>query len=253
VYRREVRVEVPAADLAIGEVIDDFHHFRAEIRHDGRSVLGVRGEAPRYPWATCVGATLPLQRLMGMPLAGGGSIRAAAAYTSWRAQCTHLFDAAAIAIARTSRGAGPVTYRIAAPDCPDGRGRIELERDGGALLDWEFEGLRITAPEAFAGQLLRGGAFADWAESNLDPELAEAVLVLQRAVTISGARRLDLERIERADLVLPQNPMGQCHTYTPGIAEQGFRMFGSVRNWTEADDLRRASTAPQRSAAGGSP
>jgi hypothetical protein len=253
VYRREVSVAHPAPDLAVGEVIDDFHHFRAEIRHDGRAVLAVRGEAPRHPWATCAGAVVPLQRLVGMPLEGAGSVRAAAGYTAWRSQCTHLFDAAAIAIARISRAAGPVVYRIAAPDgAPDGRGRIELARDGAALLAWELDGMRITAPEPFAGHRLRGGSFADWAESRLDPELAEAVLVLQRAATIALARRIDLESIDRADRVLPQNPMGQCHTYTPGIVEQGYRMHGSVRNLSAVDDIRSASLEPQRSAAGSS-
>lgn len=250
IYRREVSVAFPAEGIAVGEVIDDFHHFRAEVRHDGLRVSEVHGEAPRHPWATCAGATVPLQRLVGMPLEGSGSVRSAAAHTPWRSQCTHLFDAAAIAIARISRRAGPVTYRIAAPDCPSGRGRIELARDGEPLLAWELDGMEITAPEPFAGHRLRGGAFADWAESTLDADRAEAVLVLQRAATIAGARRIDLESIDRADRVLPHNPMGQCHTYTPGIVEQGLRVYGSARNLTDVDDIRAASIAPQRSAAG---
>jgi hypothetical protein len=241
VYRREVSVRIPATGVAVGEVIDDFHHFRATVRHDGRAVIEVQGESVRYPWATCAGAVAPLKRLSGMSLAGAGSLRAAGRHTAWRSQCTHLFDAAAIAIARSARRAGPITYRIAAPDAEGGRSRIELERDGRALLAWSLEGLEITAPEPYAGHRLRGGAFADWAEAELDPELAEAVLVLHRAATISGARMIDLERIERADLVLPHNPMGQCHTYTPGTVEQGLRMRGSVRNLTGIADIRRAS------------
>jgi hypothetical protein len=241
VYRREVSVRMPDPGLAIGEVIDDFHHFRAEIRHDGSRVVDASGEALRYPWATCAGASLPLRRLAGMPLRGSGSLRAAARYTSWREQCTHLFDAAAIAIARSARGSGPVTYRIALPDLREGRGQISLERDGRALLAWSLDGLRITGPDPFTDRLLRGGAFADWAESELDAELAEAVLVLHRAATISGARAIDLEAIERADAVQPRNPMGQCHTYTPGTVEQGLRMRGSVRNLTGVDDIRSAS------------
>jgi len=241
VYRREVSVRMPEPGVAIGEVIDDFHHFRSTVRYSTGVVREVRGETVRYPWATCAGAIGPLQRLVGMTLAGAGSVRAAADHTPWRAQCTHLFDAAAIAIARASRRVGPVTYRIAAPDALGGCSRIELERDGRPLLAWSLEGLRITAPDPYTGHLLRGGAFADWAEAALDPETAEAVLVLQRAATISGARTIDLERIERADLVLPQNPMGQCHTYTPGTVEQGLRMRGSVRNLTQVDDIRGAS------------
>jgi hypothetical protein len=142
---------------------------------------------------------------------------------------------------------------VEAPDLRDGRGRIALERDGLPLLAWDLDGLRITAPEPFAGQLLRGGAFADWVEAELDAELAEAVLVLHRAATISGARLIDLELIDRADGVQPRNPMGQCHTYTPGTVEHGWRMRGSVRNLTGVDDLLGASLEPQRSAAGRSP
>jgi hypothetical protein len=241
VYRRQVSVRMPGPGVAIGEVIDDFHHFRATIAHDGGRVVDASGEALRYPWATCGGATLPLRRLTGMPLAGSGSLRAAARHTSWREQCTHLFDAAAIAIARTARGSGPVTYGIALPDLREGRGRIALERDGRPLLAWDLDGLRIAGPEPFTGRLLRGGALADWAESELEPELAEAVLVLQRAATISGARTIDLESIDRADGVQPRNPMGQCHTYTPGTVEHGWRMRGSVRNLAGVDDIRGAS------------
>jgi hypothetical protein len=254
VYRREVSVRMPEPGLAMGEVIDDFHHFRASIRHDGSRVREAHGEALRHPWATCASADLPLRRLEGMPLAGAGSLRAAGRHTNWRSQCTHLFDAAAIAIARSARGVGPVTYRIAAPDAREGRARIELARDARPLLAWSLDGLRITGPEPFAGHLLRGGGFADWAEAALDPELAEAALVLQRAATICGARAIDLEAIDRADGVQPHNPMGQCHTYTPGIVERGWRMRGSVRNLTEIEDLRGASLSPpQRMAAGRSP
>jgi hypothetical protein len=246
VYRREVSVRMPQPGTAVGEVIDDFHHFRASVHHDGARVTAAHGEALRHPWTTCAGASLPLRRLEGMPLAGAGSLRAAAGHTNWRAQCTHLFDAAALAIARSARGAGPVTYRIAAPDLRDGRGSIELQRDGRPLLAWNLDGVRITGPEPYADRLLRGGGLADWAEAELDAELAEAVLVLQRAATISIARTIDLERIDRADGVQPRNPMGQCHTYTPGTVEHAWRMRGSVRNLTGVDDLRAASLRPGR-------
>jgi hypothetical protein len=243
VYRREVSARMPGPGVAVGEVIDDFHHFRATVRHDGERVVEALGEALRHPWTTCAGADVPLRRLAGMPLAGAGSLRAAARHTPWRAQCTHLFDAAALAIARTARSAGAVTYRIALPDLREGRGSIRLERDGRLLLEWQLDGVRITAPPPFGGHSLRGGGFADWAEAELDPELAEAVLVLQRAATIAPARSLDLESIDRADRVQP-NPMGQCHTYTPGIAERGWRVRGSVRNLTAVEDIRSESLRP---------
>lgn len=228
VYHRRIRVEV-WEDGARTDLVDDFHHFRARIRHDGRALTEVEGEAVRYPWSTCAGATEPLLRLVGMPL--GGSSRAAARHTASNAQCTHLFDAASLAIARAARGAGGVEYLIRVPDRAGRRASVSLDRDGEPLLRWELVDMAIRSPAPYAGRALRGGGLADWAERELDPETAEAVLALQRACVISGGRIMDLERIDRADRVQP-NPMGACHTYTPGIVERGRRMVGSIRNST---------------------
>jgi hypothetical protein len=237
IYRREVRVEARPG-CATGELVDDFHHFRARIWHDGARVLEVRGEALRHPWTTCAGAAQPLRRLIGIRLAA--SPRAAAAHTQARAQCTHLFDAASLAIARAARGGGGRVYRIAVPDRVEGRTRATLERDGSPLLAWELAGPGIVAPEPFAGRALRGSGFADWAEGALEPELAEAALVLQRACAIAAGRAMDLEGIPRAADV-PLAPLGACHTYAPGVVERALRVVGSARNLSCASDLRAAS------------
>ncbi len=235
IYRREVSVEI-GDGVAVGEVIDDFHHFRATIRHAGHIVTDVEGEAVRYPWATCAEATEPLRKLIGTRLER--DVRAPGRNTDWRAQCTHLFDAASVAIARAGRGAGDVVYRIAVPDRVEERSVVELTRDGDPLLRWELDGSEIKSPQPFAGRSLFG--LAKWALAALDPELAEATLVLQRACVISGGRTLDLEQIERADVVNPR-PDGKCHTYTEGVMERGLRMVGTVRNLTDVEDIRRAS------------
>ena len=230
VYHRRIHVEV-WPEGARTDLIDDFHHFRARIRHDGRVLTEVEGEAVRYPWSTCAGATEPLRRLIGMPL--GASSRAASRHTASNAQCTHMFDAASLAIARAARGAGGVEYRIRVPDRVERRASVSLDRDGEPLLRWELVDQTIESPAPYAGRALRGGGLADWAEREFDPETAEAVLALQRACVISGGRIMDLEQIDRADRVWP-NPMGACHTYTPGIVEHGLRMVGSIRNSTRS-------------------
>ncbi len=240
VYRRLLDAQL-SPGRAEGELIDDFHHFRAWITHDGERVTGAGGAAPRHPWATCAEAVGPLRALVGAPLARLGSMRAPAAYTDRRRQCTHLFDAATLALARVARDAGDVSYRIAVPDAIDGRTRAELCRDGEALLLWDIRDRVIETPGPFAGRRL-GAGLADWAESELDASLAEAVLVLQRACTIAGGRRMDLEAYPGAAAVQP-NPMGQCHTYQPGTVERGARMRGSVRDLTDVEDLRAASLA----------
>ena len=236
VYRREVRAEVGDGS-AVGEVIDDFHHFRALVRHDGERVTGVEGETLRHPWVTCAEATEPLQRLVGTLLEK--SLRGPGQHTAVRAQCTHLFDAACLAIARVGRRAGSVVYSVAIPDRQQGRTRVEISRDGQPLYSWELDWMEIVSPDPFSGRGIRAG-LAAWAEAELGAESAEAVMVLQRACIISMGRFVDLEGMARADAV-EHGPMGQCHTYTPGIVERGFRVVGSVRNFTREKQLRAAS------------
>lgn len=241
VYRRELRARL-SPGLAMGELIDDFHHFRAFVHHEGGRITDVRAETPRYPWTTCPGAGLVLRELVGAPLAR--SMRGPAAHTSARLQCTHLFDAACLAIARAGRAAGDVHYRIAIPDRVQGYRRATLERDGEPLLAWNLRGLRVEEPEPFAGRSIRKG-FADWAESSFDEDHAEAILILQRAGVISLGREIDIEAVPRADLG-KEIPMGACHTYQPGVASLGMRVLGSVRNLSDEPDIEAASLAPAR-------
>ena len=241
IYRRELRVRL-SPGLALGELIDDFHHFRAAVKHTGGQITDVQAETPRYPWTTCPGAAEPLRELVGTPLSP--RMRGPAEHTRARSQCTHLFDAACIAIARAGRAAGDVTYRIAIPDRVEGRTRATLERDGVLRLDWTLMGYNIESPAPFAGRsVLRG--FAGWVEDTFDAEQAEAILILQRASVISLGREIDIEAISRADLG-KKIPMGACYTYQPGRAEQGFRMVGSARNLTHESDIEGASLTPAR-------
>ncbi len=239
-FCREIHVRIERG-RAVGELVDDFHHFRATIEHDGERIHRAVGEALRIPWQTCGSAVDPLRRLEGQRLAS--TARERARQSAARLQCTHLYDAACIAAARAGRRASSVVYRMLVPDRVDGRCRATLDRDGRNALAWELEGHTVRAPEPFAGQTLIGGHFADWVAEHLDVEMAEAALALSRASVISMGRTLDLDDCARA-VDVPGTRLGVCHTYSEQFGDVSFRVVGSARDLADADDARRASLRP---------
>lgn len=239
IYRREMNVKT-SPGIAIGEMVDDFHHFRAAIHHDGKVITKVVAEAVRPPWSTCFETTETIKALEGMPL--NPSLRAAGQFTPIKQQCTHMFDAAALAIARLGRGLGDVVYSIAIPDRDQyNQTTAEVKRDGEIFFNWTLDDNTISGPEQFSGQQIYGGGLADWAEANLDADTLEATLLTQRACLISLGRAMDIESYTEAGEV-PGGPTGACHTFTPGNIEQAVRMVGSVRDLTDwLDPLGNAS------------
>ena len=230
IYRREMNVKI-APGIAIGEMVDDFHHFRATIYHDDKTVQEVIAEALRPPWSTCVQTVDTIKALKGMPL--NPSLRASGKYTPIKNQCTHMFDAAALAIARLGRGLGDVVYSIAIPDRDEkAETTVELKRDGKLQFTWKLNDNTIVGPDQFAGQRIIGGQLAEWAEASLDANTLEATLLCQRACLISLGRAMDLESFSCAEEV-PGGPTGACHTFTSGTIEQAVRMIGSVRDLTD--------------------
>lgn len=227
---------------AVGELIDDFHHFCATIEHDGHRITRVAGEGLRIPWETCAGAGDPLRGLEGAPLET--SIRAVARHAPSRLQCTHLYDAACIAAARAGRGAPSVVYRAIVPDRVEGRTRATLARDGREILAWDLEGYTIVAPDPFRGRALMGGGLAAWAEGAFDADTAEAVLLLNRASIFASGRGMDLDDAPRA-IDVPGTSLGVCHTYSEAHGPVSYRVVGSARHIADADDARRASLKPR--------
>lgn len=240
-FCREIHVTVTPR-RAVGELIDDFHHFRATIDHDGKRVTSVVGEALRIPWQTCGGAVNPVRGLAGAPLAR--SIREVARHAPAKLQCTHLYDAACVAVARAGRGAGSTVYRAIVPDRVDEKCRATMHRDGVALLAWDLDGFGIVSPAPFAGQALVGRNFATWVEDTLDPELAEAALLLNRCCMFARGRALELDDAPRA-IDVPGTQIGVCHTYSEAEGSQSFRIVGSGRHIADAADARRASLHPE--------
>ncbi|HYB13701.1 MAG TPA: DUF2889 domain-containing protein, partial [Myxococcota bacterium] len=192
IYRRRIRLAAERG-LVRGSLVDDFHDFTVRLEHDGARVSNIEGQARRIPWFTCPGAADPLKLLEGLPLTR--SLRSIARHTDPRAQCTHLFDLASLAVSFAACGKVERAYELAVPDRVGARTRATLLRDGVSVLRWEIDGARIEDPPPFAGRSLAGGGFLDWVETTLDADQAEAAQVLRRAVVISYGRRFDFDRV----------------------------------------------------------
>jgi hypothetical protein len=150
-------------------------------------------------------------------------------------QCTHLFDLAGLAVAHAHAGRDRRDYAI---DVPDRKGtsitRPVLARDGAPLLAWTVDGDVVSAPEAFAGRSLRRG-FMRWAEAELDPDTAEAAIVLRRATMISWGRAISLDAVAVA-AELPSSFTGRCHTFSEEHVHDAVRMTGTTLDFTDAAD-----------------
>lgn len=230
-YRRRIRLV--AADAAVvADLEDDFHRFRVTLRHDGTRVVAVEGEALRHPWTACPGAVEPLRLLAGMPLAP--SATAIRDHGDPRQNCTHLFDLAGLAVAHAASGRSARTYDAVVPDRVHLRTWATLARDGEPLLAWDVDGLTIDGPAPFAGVALRG-SFIRWATETLDPDTAEAAIVLRRACEISFGRLQDLDAIEVAT-ELGGVMLGTCHAFQPERIELARRVKGTTRDFSDAAD-----------------
>jgi len=231
VYQRKIRL-TSSAGLVNGELEDDFHHFRVRLHHAGEKVVEMEGEALRYPWTTCPGATAPLQALRGLRLSS--RVSAPAHEHDPRAHCTHLFDLASLAFTHAASGRSTRLYEIRIPDRVEKRTRVTLARDGTQILSWAVEGRRITDPPPFAGRSLTKG-FVDWADSEFDPETAEAAIVLRRACSISFGRAFPLDHIPNAS-DLASRTLGACYTFSPAVIGEGKRMLGSTLEFTHTPE-----------------
>jgi hypothetical protein len=231
-YRRRIRVVIDSPGTVAGGLEDDFHYFQVQVRHDAEHVTAVDANSRRWPWTTCPGAADPLRALAGMPLSR--RCLAVGDWTDPRQNCTHMFDLAGLAIAHAARGGAVGTtrqYDVAIPFGAQGgrRTNVELWRDGESTLTWTLEGMTCIDPPPYSEVRWRGG-FLRWADEALDPDTAEAAIVLRRACDIGMGRGMDLDAIPNAvDILDTQGRI--CHTMQPGTVEVAQRNRGTTRDY----------------------
>jgi hypothetical protein len=237
-YRRRVRMVAVEPDAVVADLEDDFHRFRVTVHHDGNRVVDVRGEGLRFPWSTCADAAGQLHELDGMPLSTRCS--AVAHHGDPRANCTHMFDLAGLAVAHAARGGERRQYDVELPPTVDGRTTPRLWRDGELTLAWTLDsapgvgrGLVDPVPP-FDAAPWRGG-FMRWADATLEPDEAEAAIVLRRACEIGMGRGMDLDRLERAEQ-LAGVMLGVCYTMRPGTIAVALRNKLTARDFAEHPD-----------------
>ncbi|MDB5430864.1 MAG: hypothetical protein JWP35_1980 [Caulobacter sp.] len=246
IFRRSVRIAgAPGAISA--DMEDDFHRFGVDMTHDGETITAVQGRAIRTPWNTCKFAPDALQNLVGLPLRACASdfIR----QSNPRAQCTHMYELAALAGAHALRGQLQADYAAEVPIAlGDDPTRVTLHRNGEILFDWQVRrpsqphgdvhsperlvgGDIIVSPEPFAGRALRD--LMVWARDALTPDLFDAVYIFRRSIGISAGRLMDLDApdVDIAALLFSRKS-GDCFTFQPEKLATTTRTRGSTLDFT---------------------
>jgi len=226
-YRRALLMRATGPTVVVADLEDDFHRFRVTLRHSDGTVERVEGEALRYPWTTCVDAIAPLHELDGTELTP--RMAACARHANPRANCTHLFDLAGLAIAHAARGGERRRYDIDLSPRVDTRSVARLRRDDAALLEWHLVDGTLVDPSPYTEGPWRGG-FLRWADATFEPDEAEAAIVLRRACDIGLGRGMDLESYDTASELLALTE-GACYTMRTGIAENARRVRGTIRDF----------------------
>ncbi len=233
-FHRRIRIVAHPNEVRAA-VEDDFHHFRVVIAHEGGRITSAGGEALRFPFTSCPMAGSELAALKGKPLSDVSS--QIGLYVDARHQCTHMFDLAGLAMAVAARGLKNRSYHAMVPDRVDGQTQACLWRDGMLVLEWDVHGDIIGSPPPFVDIALTIG-FTNWAAKHLDREVAEAALILRRAVATSGGRGMDL------DSRVHPRPNAACFTNQPQRAAHSFRVVGSTRDFASRNqELTAADTS----------
>lgn len=233
-YRRSVLI---TADVSVvsAEMEDDVHHFAVTVRHDGATIASASADSIRVPWVTCPAAGLALERLAGRAIVSPMTF---ASNTERYANCTHMLDLANLALAHAREPGLRRRYDIEVDFPGDGSSVASLDLDRSRLIDWRVVGEKIV-----------GGRFDGYTPDTAlrdprvkdDATLREAVIVLRRALRISGVRAVDLDNY-RASVDIGSSE-ATCHTLLPDIRPLALRSRGATRDFSGEGRWPLAKTA----------
>jgi len=219
-FIRRIELATLGANTVTASVQDYQHHFEVTVQHDARVVTEIDARAVRWPWSVCNEAGHELRELIGRPVGLEPHVKGADRH------CTHQLDIASLAVRFAGLGLARRTFDITITGWDAPGATAELVRDDGFCLSWTYDGTALTSPTEFAGRSIREG-FASWARQALDPDTAEAALLLRRALWVSPARGLDLDRFE----VVAESgiSIGTCYATQPERVHIARRNKGMAR------------------------
>ena len=229
--RRKIVLDAATPGVVRAGVEDDFHHFNVTVSHADGRVTEVTSRDLRTPWTSCAQAGVMLNQLAGAPVSTDGA--AVLGAIDPHGQCTHQFDLALMAVAQAARG-GIRVYDIEVADPHDDVRRARIMRDGVVVLDWTLAGSTVLAPADHAGVNLRKLNMAALALA--DPERAEILVALRRAVMISAGRGRNLDQYPSLH-VFAEQMSGACFAFQPVRVDQGLRNRGTVRDFSAKPEL----------------
>lgn len=219
VFRRQVRLLCQRGQVQAA-LEDTSHCLHVRLRHDGVHVTGVDTYFARIPLSTCPGAAEPLRSFIGLPLSV--ERRALRTEIPTRANCTHLYDLAELALMHAKRG-GERRYEVEIPDEYPQPAWSRVLCDGREIHRWQTRDGAIVLPEAYAGRpLLRG--FTRWASETYSGDALEAALVFSQGYFVSRARAWDVEASAGETVIHHTSLLGMCHSYSAEMVGQAVRL-----------------------------
>lgn len=233
-YRRRIRLTQRWGSV-VGELEDDCHGFRVALQHDGRIVTGVSGEALRVPMSTCGRAIQPLQALIGTVLET--PVPQILARINPRANCTHWYDLALLALAHATQGEPERIYDVEVVDQPqDGSpARAEVFLNGESIHRWLLDGTTVVEPAVFAGRPMMKG-FSAWAIEAFEGGAREAAFVLSKGVFVALSRLFDMSNAGGQSALEHTNMHGACYSYSDGVVAHAVRNRDTVRDFSAAPE-----------------
>ena len=245
ILRRRILLKNKAGNV-IAELEDNFHALRVVLSHDSKVVTGISAEAIRVPNNTCDGAVNLLQDLVGARFSA--SPRAIIGYTKRRANCTHLYDLAVLAVSQTWRGETRRRYDIEIPDEVKGVTTSNVRRNGQTVLRWTLKNNVIQSPRLFRGLHAVQG-IRPWLEKNLEGDELEAAITLHQGHFVAQSRIYNLNAIAGHRLAEDTMMEGVCYAYSPGIIEKGYCLANAVKDFTHSPEkmlhFRKTTTVKQ--------
>lgn len=203
---RRLFLITPSSQAVTAALEDDIHRMAVTLHHDGENVIRVEAEMARHPWDQCPGAVARvIADFTGRPLAPS------ARTIDKKANCTHLFDLAELAL-RHAGDEAQTRYEMQVSDPVDGRVIAVLRRDGQERLRWHLQDDRMVEPEAARDLPLIG--LRPWIATLADEQRFEARM-LQWASLVAHGRQMPWEP-DTKFRALP----GSCFASQPGRHEK---------------------------------